>query len=150
MFPLMVYVSSKKDLTIFMKIGSIGVIFIMLVLISIVSVGIVAFTNTDFSIGTAAEEAATNWDDTMRTLVMFNSNFAPLAGTLCTGYFLHTIAQPVLRQSKNPEKNNRDLFIGYFLVFLSYALVGVFGYIGFVGYDFRHDFVDDQGALITT
>jgi len=72
---------------------------------------------------------------------MFNLNFAPLAGDLCTGYFLHTCALPVLRSSANPEKNNRDLFYGYFLVFISYSVVGLFGYIGFIGYNYSSYFV---------
>ena len=67
---------------------------------------------------------------------MFNLNFAPLAGDLCTGYFLHTCSLSVLRASKNPENTNRDLFLGYFLVFISYAIVGLFGYIGFIGSEF--------------
>ena len=71
---------------------------------------------------------------------MFNLNFAPLAGDLCTGYFLHTCALPVLRASKNPEKNNRDLFYGYVLVFISYSVVGLFGYIGFMGTNYSSYF----------
>jgi hypothetical protein len=71
---------------------------------------------------------------------MFNLNFAPLAGDLCTGYFLHTCALPVLRASKNPEKNNRDLFYGYVLVFISYSVVGLFGYIGFMGTNYTDYF----------
>ena len=84
-----------------------------------------------------AESDATNWDDNIRTLVTFNLNFAPLAGDLCTGYFLHTCSLSVLRSSRNPEKNGRDLFLGYLLVWLSYAVVGTFGYIGFMGYSYR-------------
>jgi len=84
---------------------------------------------------------ATDWNETTRTLVKWNLNFAPLAGDLCTGYFLHTCSLSVLRSSKNPEKTNRDLFLGYLLVWISYSVVGLFGYIGFMGYSFR-DFFD--------
>lgn len=123
-----------------MKVGSIGVVFIVFLMFFIVYVGIVAFTNTNFELGTMAESNATIWDDQTRTLVMFNLNFAPLAGDLCTGYFLHTCALPVLRASKNPEKNNRDLFYGYVLVFISYSVVGLFGYIGFMGTNYSSYF----------
>jgi hypothetical protein len=77
---------------------------------------------------------------------MFNSNFGPLAGILCAGYYLHTCALPLIRSSKNPEKNVRDLFIGYFLVFVSYAICGAMGYIGFMGYEFRDYFVSSEGT----
>ena len=71
---------------------------------------------------------------------MFNLNFSPLLGILCTGYFLHTCSLPIVRSSKNPEKVGRDMFIGYLLVFISYAIVGCMGYVGFMGYYFRDYF----------
>ena len=144
LFPVLAYITSKKDLGIFMQIGSFGVIFIIFLMIYIIYVGIVAFTNTEFEIGSAAQADNTNWNDNLRTLVMFNLNFAPLAGDLCTGYFLHTCSLPVLRSAKQPEKNNRDLFLGYLLVWISYCVVGMFGYIGFVGFNFREYFLNEQ------
>ena len=79
------------------------------------------------------------WQDLhgIRTIVLFNANFAPLAGILCTGYFLHTCSLPIMRSAKYPENNIRNLFISYTLVFLSYVIVGVFGYIGFLGTFFK-------------
>lgn len=137
MYPVLILLTAKKDLSIFMKVGSIGVIFIAFLMLFIISVGIKAFTNTDFAIGTMAESDNSDWSTNMRTLVAFNLNFAPLAGDLCAGYFLHTCSLSVLRASKAPEKASRDLFLGYLLVWLSYAIVGTFGYIGFIGYGFK-------------
>lgn len=54
-------------------------------------------------------------------------------GILGGGYYLHNITLPIIRNSKNPENNVRDVFIGYFLVFLSYSLCGIMGYFGFSG-----------------
>jgi hypothetical protein len=59
-------------------------------------------------------------------------------GILGGGYYLHNISLPIIRNSKNPENNVRDVFIGYFLVFLSYVLCGTLGYYGFSGYYFTH------------
>ena len=67
---------------------------------------------------------------------MINANFAPVAGILCCGYFLHVIGVPILRNAKNPTNNERDLFIGYVLVFFSYLILGAMGYIGFIGLNF--------------
>ena len=39
------------------------------------------------------------------------------------------------------DKVGRDMFIGYFLVFLSYAIVGCMGYIGFMGTYFKSYFL---------
>ena len=55
---------------------------------------------------------------------------------MCLGYYLHNCVIPILRNSKNPENNKRDMFLGYLLVFLSYSLVGIAGYIGFSGKQF--------------
>jgi len=142
MYPILILLTMKKDLSIFMRVGSFGVIFILFLMFFIVTVGIKSLTNTEFEFGTAAQSDATDWSNTQRTLVLFNMNFGPLAGDLCTGYFLHTCSLSVLRSSKNPEKNGRDLFIGYLLVWVSYSVVGLFGYIGFMGSNFSDYFID--------
>jgi hypothetical protein len=51
-----------------------------------------------------------------------------------------------VRSSKAPEKTTRDLFIGYLLVFISYAVVGSLGYIGYIGYGFRDYFIKTNDA----
>ena len=73
---------------------------------------------------------------------MVNNNFAPVAGVLCAGYFLHVVGVPILRNAKEPKNNERDLFIGYFLVFISYLILGGLGYIGFIGFNFAGYFED--------
>jgi len=52
-------------------------------------------------------------------------------GILGGGFYLHNMSLPIYRNSKKPENNVRDIFIGFFVVFLSYAILGIFGYIGF-------------------
>jgi amino acid permease len=142
---VLIWICSKKDLSMFMRIGSLGVVFIMGFVLYIVYNFFYAVDTTTYSLGTATQSDATDWSLPNRTLVMFNSNFGPLAGILCAGYYLHTCALPLLRSSKNPEKSNRDLFIGYFLVFVSYAICGVLGYIGFMGVEFSQYFISVQG-----
>jgi hypothetical protein len=73
---------------------------------------------------------------------MFSANFAPLMGIFCAGYFIHTCSLPIVRSAKNPEKVKRDVFIGYFAVFVSYATVGALGYIGFEGVKFSWYFIN--------
>ena len=55
LFVILVILCSKKDMQIFMKIGSFGVIFIIILMIFIMAVGILAFTDTEFAIGSAQE-----------------------------------------------------------------------------------------------
>jgi len=47
-----------------------------------------------------------------------------------------------VRSAKHPEKNTRDLFIGYLLVFVSYSICGALGYFGFLGTKFTPYFVN--------
>lgn len=69
----------------------------------------------------------------MRPIFLFNLNFSPLAGVLGIGYFLHPVSVPIVRKNLNQKNNERDLTWGYTLVFISYVLIGVFGYFGFMG-----------------
>ena len=130
-----------------MRIGSFGIIFVVILMIFIIAEGVIALTDTSFSTGSTADSNATDWEKSNeRILVMFNLNFSPLLGILCTGYFLHTISLPIVRSSKNPDKVGRDMFIGYFLVFISYVVVGSMGYIGFMGTNFRAYFVKMENS----
>lgn len=52
-------------------------------------------------------------------------------GTLGGGFYLHNISLPIYQNSKKPEKAVRDMFIGFFLVCMSYILCGVLGMYGF-------------------
>lgn len=103
--------------------------------------GVLSFFDTHFAVGTISEAAVdTIWESHNRYIVMWNTNFAPLCGILCTGYFLHTVSIPIIRASKSPERKYIELFWGYFAVMISYIACGVLGYYGFIGYAFRSYF----------
>ena len=52
-----------------------------------------------------------------------------------------------MRNAKKPENNERDLFLGYFFVFLSYCILGVLGYIGFIGVNFTTYYEENMALL---
>ena len=54
-------------------------------------------------------------------------------GILGGGYYFHNMSLAVIRNSKNPDKNIRDVFVGYLLVCLTYVCAGTLGYYGFTG-----------------
>ena len=66
---------------------------------------------------------------------------------LGTGYYLHTCAVPILRNAKHPEKNTRNLFTGYTIVFISYIIIGGLGYIAFISTTFRNYFIRNFKGL---
>ena len=73
-------------------------------------------------------------------------------GILGGGYYFHNMSLAVIRNSRNPEKNIRDVFVGYILVFLTYVCAGTLGYYGFTGTIFAEkldadDYVMEQNCL---
>jgi sodium-coupled neutral amino acid transporter 9 len=113
-----------------------------------IGTGIFSMTNTNFEIGTQAATLATNWDNvnSPRTISLVNQNFAPLAGMLNMAYFLHVLGLPIVQSAKEPEKNPRNIVIGYVLILVTYVAVGVFGAIGFSGSHFAPYFRSIMGT----
>lgn len=129
-----------------MKVGSIGVIFVFMLIFFIIYTGFSTFSNTEFMLGPASESKTTDWSEPQRTLTLFNVNFSPMAGIYGLGYFLHTCSLPIVRSAAQPEKSDRDLFLGYLFVFISYIILGSLGYIGFIGFDFASYFENKEGS----
>lgn len=76
LFVVLVIICSKKDLAIFLKIGSFGVIFIIMLVVFIVAMGIIAFGHTDFVAGEALTDiqyTVADWQGSTRVFVLFNS-----------------------------------------------------------------------------
>ena len=111
---------SKKDLSVFIKLNTFGVLFVCVILFFIFAYGFYSFTNTKFRISNESN----NFESNERNISLFKTSFNSLAGMMTLGYYLHGIALSIVKETKNPEKNIRDVFIGYFMVFLSYTLVG--------------------------
>ena len=65
-------------------------------------------------------------------------------GILGGAFYFHNIALSVVKDSRNPENNVRDVFIGYVLSFLTYVTCGIMGYYGFYGVEFEQK-LDDLG-----
>ena len=139
-------VCSYNDMGVFVRLGSLGAVFVSIFILFIVGVSWYGTETTEYQFGTPAENRATDWgsDTAVRTLVLYNMQFAPLAGSLCTGYFLHTCSLPIMRCAKYPEKNIRNLGIAYTLVFLAYSFMGTFGYVGFIGTLFGDYFENNE------
>lgn len=146
----MLFITQKKDLSIFIKIISYGAYFVSLLILTIVGFGIYSFTNTDFEFG---NQVLPDYKTEIRPIALASAGFPSLAGVLCVGFFLHPASVPILKKNANQEKTNRDLFLAYLVVFVFFALVGVFGYFGFKGVYFDHyykkegEYVINQNCL---
>ena len=124
-----------RKLGFFVKFNTFGVIFIFMIIAFILTIGIYGFTNTQYTF--SPPDSPSQKDPFF--IKLFSLDFAPLMGILGGGYYLHNITLPIIRHSANPKNNARDVFIGYFLVFISYSLCGFMGYFGFSGTYFTKD-----------
>ena len=140
-YVLLVSISMKKDLTIFIKMGSLGAICVTTLITFVVIYGFIAIATTDYKFDfgpTEHNHKGAAWvDGSAPTLLMYNAGGSALAGVLCAGYFIHQCSLPIIEKAEHPEKNNRNVFLGYCMVFLSYIVVGVLGYFAFTGERFE-------------
>lgn len=144
MYIVLVSVSMKKDLSIFINMGSIGAICVTCMIIFIISYSSYSMTKTNYKFMVSPPEK-NDYDPVkdLHYLFLFNSTWGNLGGLLCVGYYMHQFTIPILNSAKYPEKNIRNVFFGYLLVFLCYVIVGTLGYIGFSGEEFdKHMKVD--------
>lgn len=103
-----------KDRSIFIKISSIGVIFIVIQILFVICIFIMSLTNTDYDLTLVREHTEG------KNIAMFHKNFQSLTGMLAAGYYVHQLGLPIILDNKDQTKNTRDTFMAYFFVFLTY------------------------------
>lgn len=138
-FAIVFAMTAIKDMNIFVRINSFGVIFIFMIIFIIAGNGVYGIIGTDFT--TNIDKYNAYVDEKiidpkipyLAYIQLFGSSVAVLMGLLGGGFYFHNISLPVIRGSEKPDNNNRDVFIGYFLVYITYCLVGILGYYGFSG-----------------
>lgn len=111
----------------------------MIILISIVGIGFYGLATTEYTSNRQKYQAYSenpNPDSYLGLVTLTGSAYAPLMGILGGGYYFHNISLPVIRNSKDPSKNARDVFLGYLCVCITYVACGCLGYYGFVGEQF--------------
>jgi hypothetical protein len=125
-----------KKVNFLIKINSYGVYFVSIIIIYALARGIIALFSTSYDF-----EYIHN-DDTndVRHILLYGESPNILLGILTASYFSHSFILPIMKNNENANNNNRDLFIGYFLVYLTYLSIGILGYIGFSEKGFDPEF----------
>ena len=132
LFPLTIL----KEMHFLAKFNSYGIYFVSVLLIFVIYQGIATLATDKFHF-----EYKENIEGSKdRNLFLFGEKIGLLAGTLSIGLFSHSIILPLMKNNRKQENNQRDLFIGYILVTLTYIIIGLMGYIGFSGSDFSSKF----------
>jgi hypothetical protein len=121
------------------KFNSKGFLFVSPLLIYVIYIGF----KTIFTNSLHFEYKVNTKEGKERNLFLFGEEPGILAGTLSLGLFCHSVVLNLLKDTKNPENNQRDLFWGYLCVTLTYIIIGIMGYIGFSGSGFNPEFKDN-------
>ena len=118
--------------------GSIGAfcVCILILFVIIESISYIQETESKYNFN-LYNSTDIDYSTEISQIYFFNKDFSNLAGVLCAGYFLHQCSLPIIRNSAEPEKNLRNVFLGYLIVFLCYCIVGSIGYIGFSAHYFK-------------
>jgi len=104
-FIMLLGITSIKNLSIFIRINTFGVIFIFMIIFFIVGIGIFSFTNTTFVYSLSELTADTQY------IKLANSKLQDLLwGILGGGYYLHNITLPIIRNNRNPRKEHQRCF----------------------------------------
>ncbi|EGI65050.1 PREDICTED: putative sodium-coupled neutral amino acid transporter 9 isoform X1 [Acromyrmex echinatior] len=106
-FPLLNFNST----TFFTKFNSLGTVSVMYLIIFVV------IKSASWGINMDQVEWTTSW--------VIRPTFPALTGLLAMSFFIHNIVINIMQNNRNQEKNGRDLTIAYFLVTLTYIIVGV-------------------------
>ncbi|XP_018364084.1 PREDICTED: sodium-coupled neutral amino acid transporter 9-like [Trachymyrmex cornetzi] len=77
----------------------------------------VVIKSASWGINMGQVEWTTSW--------VIRPTFPALTGLLAMSFFIHNIVINIMQSNRNQEKNGRDLTIAYFLVTLTYIIVGV-------------------------
>ena len=132
-----------RDISVYNKFNSFGMLFFVMIIISIYVVGIDSMLKTEYT------HSQTEYEDYLQRkaedpnvpylayISLWSESFGPLMGILGGAFYFHNIALEVVQDSRNPELSVRDVFIGYCLSFVTYVTCGVMGYYGFYGVEFE-------------
>lgn len=135
-FPFLI----MKQINFLIKINSYGIYFVSILIGYVLYTGIYSMATTNFDFQYLKNEEAKPGEDIVRHLYLFGENPYSLAGALSMGYFSHSFVLSMMKSNEKQENNKRDLFFGYCLVCLTYTTIGLFGYIGFTGKQFKPEF----------
>jgi hypothetical protein len=127
--------TARRDMSIFIKINTFGVIFTMIIIVYIITVGIMGISLTNYEFVWYKDNTGKDYNNHLANgnteILLFAANYGPLMGILGGGFYLHNISLPIYRNSKNEENNVRDMFMGFLVVCLSYNVCGTLGALGF-------------------
>ena len=117
-------ISSNFSLSKILSINDKGIYMIFCFTIFIIYLGIDALIRTDIKIVVKEKPGKINKG---LDIVLFDTDVSNLLGIFSLAYMVHNVIGGMMKNTKNPENNSRDIFISYIVAFFKYTLLGIFG-----------------------
>ena len=135
---IVLLMTAPRNTTYVQKVNAFGVVFIVIFLGFVLTNGIKSMATTNYYYSQAAyDEAKTTSPETYAAFIpMAASKFTPLMGILGGGFYFHNMSLSMVQNAEHPEKNTRNIGIGFLLVFMTYSMIGITGVYGFTGQAF--------------
>lgn len=135
LIPLVLYpVCNLKDLSVLVKLNSLGFLFMWCTVTFITSQGFatIASGSSLYNLISRATNAPPAFaeDGTLNVFSGFSSNIGALGGMMMLSFYLHTVVQPIIEHA-SPKTVYRDVSLGYSVAGFLYVMVGIAGYFGF-------------------
>lgn len=104
------FIVCLQDRTIFIRMSSYGVLFIIIQIFFVIVIFFFSILNTKYSFSIVEEDLIGE----SKNIAMFKSSFQSLTGMLAAGYYLHQLGLQIILDNRIQENNSRDVFLGYF------------------------------------
>ena len=127
--------TAPRNTSYIQKVNAFGVVFVVIFIIFIVANGLKSLQTTEHVYSMSAYSEATAKPDSPYTayIPLSGSQYMPLMGILGGGFYFHNMSLTMVHNAEHPEKNTRNILIGFLLVFLTYSIIGIAGVYGFTG-----------------
>ncbi|KNC75280.1 hypothetical protein SARC_12191 [Sphaeroforma arctica JP610] len=124
---------NMKEMTLFTKFNSLGVVSIVYILI---------FALQNLTTGFSLSEP----DGT--PMPLYSGKFPAMTGVLFLSFFVHNMVLAILRNNEHQDKNVRDISIAFGCTAMTYLLVGVTFFIAYKGFhkDIPSNILDSFGS----
>jgi sodium-coupled neutral amino acid transporter 9 len=101
-----------------------GVYMVLLFSLYVMYLGVAALARTDIEFVATGEPGKANQG---LQIVLFDADLSQLIGVFSLAYMVHNAVTGMMKNSKDPLKNSRNLLVAYLIVFSKYCILGIFG-----------------------
>ena len=118
------FLVNMKNLNTILKLGSYGFTAV---------IGYIVFIFVKMIQNLVENGSISEIEDKGSKLLLVTDEIQKASGTLALSFLIQNCVISIFNKHEKPQNSKRDLFIAYFLAFLIYSYIGIFGQIGILG-----------------